>query len=304
MSDTISYPLISIITINYNGLQDTCELIDSLYSCIHSVTYEIIVVDNASENQEASVIKKKYPSVHVIESKDNLGFSGGNNLGIRQAKGDFILLLNNDTLVEKDGFHQLIETFNQNPSVGMVCPKIRFADDEIIIQYAGYTELSSITLRNRAIGLGEKDKGQYNKCYQTSYVHGAAVMIRKEAINKVGLMPEIFFLYYEEIDWSTSFKEHGYEIWYNGNCTIYHKESQSVGQESAMRSYYMMRNRLLYAWRHKHGWQKWASIIYLMVIAAGKNSMLHISEKKPQLALAIFKGIIAFIFMKNKLKQQ
>ena len=297
-----SSPLISIVTINYNGLNDTSELIESIQTYIHSTSYEIIVVDNASKKNEAFLLKEKYPFVNVIASPINLGFSGGNNLGIKQAKGEFIFLLNNDTYITNDCFHYLIESFEKNPSVGMVCPKICFATGKQNIQYAGYTTLSNITLRNKAIGLGEKDQGQYNHQYKTAYAHGAALMIRKETIEQIGLMPEIFFLYYEEIDWSTKLKEEGYEIWYNGNCTVFHKESQSTGQESPLRTFYMMRNRLLYAWRHKKGIAKWLSVGYLSTIAANKNSIQFIMKGRMDLAAAIYKGIIAFINISDKLK--
>ncbi|WP_321331138.1 glycosyltransferase family 2 protein [uncultured Bacteroides sp.] len=294
-------PLISIITINYNGLNDTSELIESIHTHVHSVSYEIIVVDNASKEDEATKLKEKYPSINVISSKVNRGFSGGNNLGIKQAKGIFILLLNNDTYVADDSFHYLIETFAKSPSIGIVCPKICFATERQCIQYAGYTPLSNITLRNKTIGLGEEDNGQYDNPYNTAYAHGAALMISREAINAIGLMPEIFFLYYEEIDWSTSAKEHGYEIWYNGHCTVFHKESQSTGQLSALRTFYMTRNRLLYALRHKKGIVQWITILYLTTIAATKNSIQFIIKKRFDLAAATYKGIMAFMWLPNKL---
>ena len=97
-------PVISFITICYNGLADTCALIDSLQAAVHSVSYEIIVVDNASRQNEAAVISRRYPFVKTIRSKRNLGFSGGNNLGIREAGGKYIFLINNDTYITEDSF--------------------------------------------------------------------------------------------------------------------------------------------------------------------------------------------------------
>ena len=120
-------PVISFITICYNGLADTCALIDSLQAAVHSVSYEIIVVDNASRQNEAAVISRRYPFVKTIRSKRNLGFSGGNNLGIREAGGKYIFLINNDTYITDDGLPALIERLESHPEIGAVSPKIRFA---------------------------------------------------------------------------------------------------------------------------------------------------------------------------------
>lgn len=105
---TNNTPDISFITICYNGFKDTCELIESLQSKIHSVSYEIIVVDNASREDEATQIHNLYPSVIAIRSNENGGFSGGNNIGIRAAKGKYIFLINNDTYIESDNIAYLI----------------------------------------------------------------------------------------------------------------------------------------------------------------------------------------------------
>ena len=115
---------ISIITINYNGLEDTCALIESIPS---NKDMEVIVVDNASQQDEASIIQNKFPQVKVIRSKQNLGFAGGNNLGIKEAKGKYIFLVNNDTVFKEFNLLPLIEKLESSPQIGIVCPKIRFA---------------------------------------------------------------------------------------------------------------------------------------------------------------------------------
>lgn len=211
---------LSIITINYNGLKDTCELIDSIP---FNNSTEVIVVDNASKEDEASIISKQYPQVKVIRSEQNLGFAGGNNLGIKEAKGDYIFLINNDTYFKDFNIEPLIKRLESSDKIGAVCPKLRFAWENNPIQFAGYTSLSNITLRNRAIGFGEEDKGQYETPHPTPYAHGAAMLIKLEAVEKVGPMPECFFLYYEEIYWSMMFTRAGYEIWYEPSCTVFHK---------------------------------------------------------------------------------
>ena len=293
-------PELSIITINYNGLKDTCEFIESLQKNV-SLLYEIIVVDNASKVNEAVVLQEKYPHIITIRSEKNLGFSGGNNLGIYQAKGKYIFLLNNDTFIEKDTFHYLIEKLESSPKIGAVSPKIKFAFSPRNIQFAGYLPLSTITLRNDLIGFGKAENEIYNTSARTPYCHGAAMMIKKEVIEKVGYMPEIYFLYYEEIDWSTKIERGGYELWYEPQCTVYHKESQSTGQESYLRTFYLTRNRLLYAWRNRYGITRWISILYQLLVAAPKNTLVFLLKSRADLAKAIFKGIYAFLKLEHKL---
>ena len=236
---------ISFITICYNGFKDTCELIESLQEKLHSVTYEIIVVDNASHEDEAAKISRLYPSVIAIRSEVNRGFSGGNNIGIRAARGKYLFFINNDTYIESDAISCLVERLESRPEIGGVSPKIRFAFPPQHIQFAGFTPLSRITLRNHMLGFGCPDDGKYDTPHPTPYLHGAAMMIKREVVEKAGMMPEIFFLYYEELDWSTSMTRVGYELWYEPRCTVFHKESQSTGQLSRLRTYYLTRNRLL-----------------------------------------------------------
>ena len=188
-------PQVSFITVCYNGFKDTCELIESLQTHVHSVSYEIIVVDNASREDEATKIKELYSDIVTLRSESNLGFSGGNNLGIRVAKGAYIFLINNDTYVESDGFHYLTERLESQKNIGAVSPKIRFAFPPQNIQFAGFTSLSAITIRNEMTGFGCPDDGTFDTPHTTPYLHGAALMVKREVIEKVGEMPEIFFLY-------------------------------------------------------------------------------------------------------------
>ena len=180
---------ISFITICYNGFKDTCELIESLQEKLHSVTYEIIVVDNASHEDEAARISRLYPSVIAIRSEVNRGFSGGNNIGIRAARGKYLFFINNDTYIESDAISCLVERLESRPEIGGVSPKIRFAFPPQHIQFAGFTPLSRITLRNHMLGFGCPDDGKYDTPHPTPYLHGAAMMIKREVVEKAGMMP-------------------------------------------------------------------------------------------------------------------
>ena len=270
---------ISIITINYNGLADTCALIETIP---FNENLEVIVVDNASRNQkeETNTIAKRFPQVKVIKSKHNLGFAGGNNLGIHIFK-DF-------------NIQALIDRLESSPTIGVVCPKIRFAWGSNPIQFAGYTPLSPITVRNQAIGFGEEDQGQYNSPHPTPYAHGAAMMIKREAIDKVGLMSECFFLYYEELDWSMMFTRAGFEIWYEPQCTIFHKESQATGQNSPLRTYYIVRNRLLLVKRNWYGLTKYLSYAYLLGVVGLRDICKNVITGKWDILKATLRGIRDF----------
>ena len=284
---------ISIITINYNGLNDTCALIETIPN---NDKLEVIVVDNASKNQEdeADTISKKYPHVKVIKSEKNLGFAGGNNLGIKAAQGKYLFFINNDTIFKDFNIQALINRLESSPTIGVVCPKIRFAWGSNPIQFTGYTPLSKITVRNQSIGFGEADEGQYDTPHPTPYAHGAAMLINREAIEKTGLMPECFFLYYEEIDWSMMFTRAGYQIWYEPQCTIYHKESQSTGKNSPLRTYYIVRNRLLLVKRNWNGLTKYFTYAYLIGVVGVRDILKYVLIGKWELVKATFQGIRDF----------
>ena len=286
--------LLSIITINYNGLKDTCELIVSLPADDDSL--EVIVVDNASTQDEASEIENRFPHVMVIRSNENLGFAGGNNLGIQAAHGKYLFFLNNDTIIHQpSAISHLIKRLESSDEIGMVCPKIRFTWGNQPIQYAGYSPLSSITLRNKSIGCGEEDQGQYDTARPTPYAHGAAMMVKREVIEKAGLMPECYFLYYEELDWSVMIRRAGYEIWYEPACTVFHKESQTTGRISPLKTFYITRNRLLFAKRNIKGISKYVSYLYLMAIVTPKDILKYCWQGRKDLSKATFNGIIQFM---------
>lgn len=286
---------ISIITVNYNGFDVTCELIESLKEV--SFEGEIVVVDNGSKEDEAAMIRSKYPTVSAIRSNQNLGFAGGNNLGIRAAKGNYLFFLNNDTTLTEPIWHPLIERLNSSPEIGLVCPKILFEYAPDTIQFAGYTSLHPITLRNRMIGFNEKDRGQYQQAHEIPYAMGAAMMTSKEVIAKAGEMPDCYFLYYEELDWSLRIREAGYTIWYEPSGRIYHKESAATGRVSPLKQYYLTRNRLFFVKRNLKGMAAFWAIIYQIVISLVKNCLQVSINRRFDLFKATLKGALHGIKM-------
>jgi len=285
------WPLVSVITVNYNQSQVTLDLLASL----RKISYphiETIVVDNASPNDDPDLIKINFPEITLIKSKKNLGFAGGNNLGIEKSKGEYLLFINNDTEVPKGFIEPLVAFFQSHPDAGMVSPKIRYHHTPDMIQYAGYTEINPYTIRNHSIGYKEIDNCQYDIDRPTAYGHGAAMMVSRKVIEKVGMMPDIYFLYYEEIDWGWKIRKAGYQNYYVGNSVIFHKESISTGKNSPLKTYYLARNRILFTRRNIAGIQKWISLIYQILIAGTKNLLLHLVKGEKKHFASYWNGII------------
>jgi len=264
------YPLVSVITVNYNQSAATCDMLESLYASAYP-NLEVIVVDNASPSDNPDVIKNLYPQISLIKNPVNAGFARGNNIGIRQARGQYLFMLNNDTIVPVGAVNRLVEVLASDPKIGLVCPKVMYFAHPDVIQYAGQTKMSRIGMRTFIIGYGEKDVGQYDKSEETYYVHGAAMMTKREVMEQAGMFPEMYFLYYEELDWCDHIRKSGYKIMYVHDAVIYHKESLSIGQNSPMKTYYLNRNRMIFLKRNRTGIIRFLAIMYLLFIAYPKN---------------------------------
>ena len=290
-------PELSFITINYNGLADTTSLIRSLQSVVHSVRWEVVVVDNASAGNDVFALRTIFatdPRVVIVEAHANLGFAGGNNLGIAHASAPVLMLINNDTYVETDHFRQLLSRLSATPGAGIVSPKLRYAHDGRAIQYAGFTELSAITLRNRAIGNGEPDHGQYDTPRPTAFAHGAAMLFTRDTLATSGPMTEDYFLYYEEMDWSMQVRRAGLTIWYDPVQTVFHRESRTTGTDSPLRTYYMTRNRLLFARRNTRTPMRYATYAYLAMVALCRDLPRHLLRRRTDLARATLRALRHF----------
>jgi GT2 family glycosyltransferase len=271
--------LVSIITVNFNQPAVTEALLASIFSTTPLTNLEIVVIDNGSDHNPVPGWQAKYPNIIFIRSDANLGFAGGNNLGIAQAKGDYLFFVNNDTVFTPGLVKTLADALDENESIGMASPKIRYFDQPDMLQYMGYTAMNYITARNRCIGQFETDKGQYDHLTgETGYAHGAAMMVRKQCIEKAGLMAENFFLYYEELDWCNHIKKTGYQVWLITGALIYHKESVSVGKNSALKEYFMNRNRILFIRRNAPVSSRILFYIYYSCVVAPRNVLNYIKS--------------------------
>ena len=168
------------------------------------------------------------------------------------------------------------------------------------IQFAGFTPLTPITLRNHMIGEREPDNGQYSTPHETAYLHGAAMMIRRDVLQRVGPMSEVFFLFYEEMDWSVRIRRAGYRLWYEPASVIYHKESMTAKRGSPMREFYLSRARVLFARRNLQGIRKYLSCTYLCILAAPKKAAVYLLHGQGTLAKATLCGTYRGMFVQYR----
>ena len=283
---------VSIITVNFNQSLVTEQLLSSIELTNTYPNIEIIVVDNGSKINSVPEWKVKYPGIKFIRSDVNLGFAGGNNLGVKEATGDYIFFVNNDTEFTDGLVQTLADVLDKYAEVGMVSPKIRYFDQPDTLQYVGFTPINYYTCRNYCIGQFEKDNGQYdNITGPTGYAHGAAMMVKRGAIDKAGLMAENFFLYYEEMDWCDHIKKSGYEVWVDTNALIYHKESVSVGKASGLKEYFMNRNRILFIRRNAPLHARLFFYVYFVCVVSPRNVLVYIKKGHKGFTRLLFKAI-------------
>lgn len=253
-------PLVYIITINWNGLEDTLECLSSLEK-INYYPYRIIVVDNGSKNNQADVIKDKYPFIKLIENIKNEGFVNANNQGIEVAltqNAKYILLLNNDTTVKNDFLDILIEHAEKNKDVGILSPKILYYDSDTIWSMGG--RINYLTGFSIMIGKRKKSK-QYNEIIEPDFITGCAMLIKREVIEKIGLLDPIYFAYYEDTDYSYKTRDAGYKIKVIPESIIGHKKSASAGIKgssriSSQQAYLWARNGIIFGKKNLIGMDK------------------------------------------------
>lgn len=283
--------LVSIITVNYNQSSVTRDLLLSL----RKITYqsiEVIVVDNGSPSDTPEKLKAEFPEIILIISKENLGFAGGNNLGVDNSSGDYCLFINNDTEVKSDFLEPLVKRFQSDEKIGMVSPKIKFHHSPDTIQYAGYTPFHKITLRQHLVGYRQVDTGQFDKGGYTFAGHGAAMMVSARVLKKVGTMDELFFLYYEEHDWCERIKRAGFLVYYESKSLVLHKESISTGKDSPLKAYYITRNRIIFARRNLKGFAKLLSLLYLFTLVPLKFTLKYFKNRQFKQLIAAWKGML------------
>lgn len=257
----------AVIILHYKNEEDTIECLDSLVGKDRSdLPFKIIVVANCASEEFCSNLKRKYPYIDLIRTKENVGFAKGNNLGIEKAREltcENIILLNNDTIVEDSFVEKLVSFAKNDQSIGLVSPKIYFAkgfeyhkdrykekERGKVIWYAGgILDWQNIYASHR--GVDEVDKGQYGKKEETDFATGCCMLIKKEVIEKIRLLDESYFLYFEDVDYSIRTKQNGFRVVYYPDVAVWHKNAASSDKPgSNIHVYYQTRNRLYFGFKY------------------------------------------------------
>lgn len=235
-----------IIVLTWNRKDLVLSCLRSLHKVITKYDLRIVVVDNGSVDNTINTVRKKFPIVKIIENRKNLGWSGGNNVGIKYAlrlKAEYVVLLNNDTIITPDCIDFLIDGLRKEKKVGIISPKILKYKSASTISNAG--NFLNSHYYGIALGAGEKDKGQYKNIFYTDFVSGV-VCARSDVYRKVGLFDESYFLYFEDSDFCLRAKKHGFLCKFVQKAVLYHMESATIGNNSPSHAYYNTRNHLLF----------------------------------------------------------
>ncbi len=208
-------------------------------------------MDNNSTDGSVDFVREKFRDIKIIENKENLGFSGGMNIGIKHTKGEFISLFSSDLIADKNWINELINVAISDEKIGVVGGKIYFWPDSKRIQFAGANiDLSPVYTQN-VIGYGEFDNGEHDKISATDYIPGGVMLFKKKVIDKIGLLDPTFFMYFEETDFCLRAKKEGFEIIYVPRALVYHKEVYSPAYDGNQRKfYYLSRNVYILYFKH------------------------------------------------------
>jgi GT2 family glycosyltransferase len=250
---TESYkPSVVVVTLNWNGLRDTIECLESLFKCDYP--HETVVVDNGSSDGSVRVLLSKYrDEIHLIANRANLGYSKGMNIGLSYAfedrKADYCLVMNNDTKADPKFITSLVEAAERYGDAGFVTGKVYYYDNPEVFQTVG-KKYHPVTLNGGHIGRNEKDEGQFDKEGQLAFCDDIFWLISKKVWDKVGGYDPEFFLQSEDFEWQIRAKKAGFKIYFTPEAKIWHKESMQLGKASPRKLFYDTRNPIIAIFKH------------------------------------------------------
>ncbi len=236
-----STPVVSVIIVSYNGMHLLRDCLDSLRGQTFR-DFECILIDNASTDESVEFVRKHYPEVRIIQNQKNLGYGGGNNVGITASSGKYIALLNNDTKADANWLQRLVEAIEEDEKIGMCASKILNYYNPETIDNTGLLLYKDGIARGR--GRLEKDVGQYASSEEVFFPSGCAGLYKREMLDGIGLFDEDFFLYLDDVDIGMRGRLAGWKCIYVPDAVVYHKYSATTEPYSSLKAYLVERNRI------------------------------------------------------------
>jgi GT2 family glycosyltransferase len=289
----VKSPHVITVVLNWNGKQDTLACLASLEQTAYS-SHQVVVVDNASVDNSVAAIQQKFPQVHVIANELNLGFSGGNNIGIQWAMrrgADYCFVLNNDTLVDPQAISYLVDTIHADESVGAVGPLIIYMDPKDTIAAFGGEIRWARAEAIQGYNLMPVSAAPATPA-RTEFLTAAAMLVRKEAVERAGTMPESYFYGMEDAAWCHHIKQAGFRLVADPRARVWHKESAATGRFSPEKMYYTSRNALMFLRREAgEDWRKYLLSYHVKIL---KQNVRLALEGRWKLLSAFWRGYYAF----------
>ncbi len=288
----------TVIVLNYNGEHLLPACLDSLIKQTDAAI-DTTVVDNGSTDGSAALVASRYPEVRFLALNSNFGFSRANNAAIQDALergSDYTLLLNNDTFAATDFVSQMLSVMDADPTIAAVCPKIYFAHKPTTLWYAG-GDFNLWTSATRHRGWMQTDEGQFDDDRDITQATGCAMLVRRSAIEKVGLLDEQFWIYAEDLDWSVRFCKHGYRLVFAPKAHLWHLDGATnvkvlaKGSEER-RQFLTTRNMVFVARKHVRGWQIPTHIAGFMFHHVAFYTALRLWRRDFRALWAIYRGLI------------
>ncbi len=289
----MSVPSVACIVLNYNGRDLTIDSVTSLLATDYP-RFRVVVVDNGSTDGSHQAVQETFPEVVALRVEENRGIANGLNAGIRWALSegfDYLLLLNNDIEAGRDTLTELVRVAECDPRIGCVGPKTYYWDDrERLWSAGGIIRFRESVTRER--GMGEIDRGQYDRDREVPYVNGCAMLVRREAQAATGLWDPVYHVGIEDADWCMRMKRRGYRCWYAHRALLWHKVSPTVGGYQPGRTFQTGKGSAIFVRRYANAWQ-WCTFFFFLALAIPAAFLRELPKGNQAAALAKLKGVIA-----------
>lgn len=267
----LEYPKTAVIILNFNSYNQTIECIESVKNITYP-NYEIIVVDNNSKDDSLQQIKGSFPDVILLKSRDNLGYASGNNLGIKYAlekNMEYICILNNDVAVDRNFLEPIIKTLMDDKNAAAAGPSICYYGQDDVIQAMGgninlYTGLPTMKFKGKKLSQVKED------IVSVDYLGGACFVVKAEILKKIGLIPENYFLFYEETEFFLNIKRQGYKLISIRDSRVYHKVSGTISKYKGLSYFFLNRNRIIFVRRNARLYHKFIFFFYIILETIGR----------------------------------